>query len=54
MQEKYLEFEQDGVKYNLYNMPKGFVIKGDLDLHGKGLTELPDLSEVIVRCVVSL
>ena len=49
MAEKYLEFEQDGVKYNLYDMPKGFIIKGDLELINKGLTELPDLSEVIVE-----
>ena len=46
---KYLPFKQ-GVKiYNLYNMPKGFVIKGNLDLWNKGLTELPDLSEVVVK-----
>ncbi|MBR1826009.1 MAG: hypothetical protein IJ770_05430 [Alphaproteobacteria bacterium] len=49
MAEKYLEFEQDGVKYNLYDMPKGFVVKGDLDLSNKGLTELPDLSDVVVE-----
>ncbi|MBR1825400.1 MAG: hypothetical protein IJ770_02325 [Alphaproteobacteria bacterium] len=49
MIEKYLEFEQDGVKYNLYDMPKGFVVKGDLDLSNKGLTELPDLSEVVIE-----
>ena len=46
---KYLPFEQDGISYNLYDMPKGFVIKGDLDLSRKGLTELPDLSEVVVK-----
>ncbi|MBE6451528.1 MAG: hypothetical protein E7016_06160, partial [Alphaproteobacteria bacterium] len=46
---KYLPFEQDGKTYNLYDMPKGFVIKGDLDLSDKGLTELPDLSEVVVK-----
>ena len=46
---KYLPFEQDGETYNLYDMPKGFVIKGNLDLWNKGLTELPDLSEVVVK-----
>ena len=46
---KYLPFEQDGETYNLYDMPKGFVIKGNLDLSNKGLTELPDLSEVVVK-----
>ncbi|MBR1825399.1 MAG: hypothetical protein IJ770_02320 [Alphaproteobacteria bacterium] len=49
MTKKYLEFEQDGVKYNLYDMPKGFVVKGNLDLRGKDLTELPDLSDVVVE-----
>jgi len=46
---KYLPFEQDGKIYNLYDMPKGFVIKGNLDLINKGLTKLPDLSEVVVK-----
>ena len=52
MAKKYLEFEQDGVKYNLYDMPDGFVIKGDLDLEdleGCGISKLPDLSKVIVE-----
>ena len=43
------EFEQDGKTYNLYDLPKGFVIKDDLDLFNKDLTELPDLSGVIVE-----
>ena len=46
---KYLPFEQDGKTYNLYDMPKGFVIKGSLNLSGKGLTELPDLSALKVE-----
>ena len=46
---KYLSFEQDGRIYNLYDMPKGFVIKGSLDLINKNLTELPDLSDVVVK-----
>jgi len=46
---KYLPFKQDGKTYNLYDMPKGFVIKGNLNLRGKDLTELPDLSEVVVK-----
>lgn len=45
----YLPLEQDGETYNLYEMPYGFVIKGDLDLNFKDLTELPDLSGVIVK-----
>jgi hypothetical protein len=43
-----LPFKQDGVTYNLYDMPKGFVIKGNLDLSYKDLTALPDLSNVVV------
>ena len=46
---KKFEFEQDGKTYSLYNLPDGFVIKGDIDLEGKGLTELPDLSKVTVE-----
>ncbi len=42
------KFEQDGKTYSLYNLPDGFVIEGDVDLEGKGLTELPDLSKVTV------
>lgn len=41
--------EQDGKTYNLYEMPKGFVIKGDVMLATRDLAELPDLSEVIVE-----
>ena len=47
--DKYLPYEQDGKTYNLYDMPDGFVIKGNVDLRDKGLTELPDLSKVIVE-----
>ncbi len=44
-----LIFKQDGNLYDLYDLPEGFVIKGDLDLSNKGLTKLPDLSKVIVE-----
>lgn len=40
---------QDGQVYNLNNLPSGFIIKGDLDLSGMGLTRLPNLSEVVVE-----
>ena len=46
---KYLPFEQNGITYNLYDLPNGFVIEGNLDISGKGLTELPDLSDVVVK-----
>ena len=49
MTKQYLEFKQDGVSYNLYDMPKGFVIKGDVVLSKKHMTKLPDLSEVTVE-----
>jgi len=49
MAEINLPFMQGGVTYNLYKMPKKFVIKGNLNLSGLGLTELPDLSDVIVE-----
>ena len=46
---KYLGmFKQDGQYYDLYNLPKGFVYKGMLDLSGLGLKKLPDLSGVEV------
>jgi hypothetical protein len=41
-------FKQDGRYYDLYNLPKGFVYKGTLDLSGMKLTKLPDLSEIEV------
>ncbi|MBQ9270858.1 MAG: hypothetical protein IJ218_01145 [Alphaproteobacteria bacterium] len=46
---KILIIKQDGKCYNLYDLPDGFVIKGDFDLSDKGLTKLPDLSKVIVE-----
>ncbi len=46
---RYLPLEQDGVTYNLYDLPDGFVIKGDVNLSNRGLTELPDLSRVTVE-----
>ena len=39
---------QDGKLYDVFNLPKNFVVKGDLDLSDMGLTELPDLSTVTV------
>ncbi len=45
----FIPFRQDGKTYNMYDMPDGFVIKGDLNLSYKNLTELPDLSKVIVK-----
>ncbi len=39
---------QDGKLYDIYNLPKNFVVKGDLDLSDMELTELPDLSTVTV------
>ena len=41
--------KQDGKYYDIYNLPKGFVVTGGLDLRGMGLTELPDLSTVTVK-----
>ena len=39
---------QDGKLYDVLNLPRGFVVKGNLDLSNMGLTELPDLSTVTV------
>ena len=41
--------KQDGKYYDIYNLPKGFVVTGDLDLSDQGLTELPDLSTITVN-----
>ena len=46
--EKNFEFEQDGKMYSLYDLPDGFVIKGNVDLSDRDLTELPDLSKVTI------
>jgi len=45
----FLGFEQDGVLYDLYNLPDGLVIKDDLDISGLGLIDLPDLSKITVK-----
>lgn len=43
-------FEQDGKIYNLYDLPKDFVeFKGNLDLFERGIKELPDLSNVVIK-----
>ena len=40
--------KQDGKVWDLFDLPEGFVIKGDLDLSNRGLEKLPDLSKVKV------
>ena len=46
---EHFKFEQDGKTYSLYDLPDGFVIKGDVNLSERVLTELPDLSKVTVK-----
>lgn len=41
--------KQDGKLWDIYNLPRGFVVKGNLNLRAQGLKELPDLSAVIVE-----
>ena len=40
---------QDGEYYDIYHLPKGFVVNGDLDFSDQDITELPDLSTVTVN-----
>ena len=40
--------KQDGKLYDVFNLPKNFVVKGDLDLSRMELEKLPDLSTVTV------
>ena len=40
---------QDGQYYDMYHLPKGFVVKGRLSFYGQDITELPDLSGVVVE-----
>lgn len=42
-------FIQDGKKYDVFNLPKNFVVKGNIDISDMDLTELPDLSTVVVK-----
>lgn len=44
-----ISISQDGKFWDLFDLPDGFVIKGDLDLSGRGLEKLPDLSKVKVE-----
>ncbi|MBR6356022.1 MAG: hypothetical protein IKR92_04110 [Alphaproteobacteria bacterium] len=44
-----MTISQEGVEYNLYDLPEGFVIKGGLDLGRNMYMKLPDLSKVIVE-----
>jgi len=40
---------QDGQYYDMYHLPKGFVVKANLDFSVQDITELPDLSGVVVE-----
>ncbi|MFQ6729434.1 MAG: PcfJ domain-containing protein, partial [Alphaproteobacteria bacterium] len=40
--------KQDGKYYDIFHLPRGFVVNGDLDLSDMDLTELPDMSTVSV------
>ncbi|MBQ8294034.1 MAG: hypothetical protein IJX89_01440 [Alphaproteobacteria bacterium] len=42
-------FTQDGERYNLYNLPAGLVIRGNLNLSNIGLTQLPDMSKCTIE-----
>ena len=41
--------QQDGEYYDIYNLPKGFLVKGDLRFSDPKMTELPDLSTITVQ-----
>lgn len=41
--------KQDGKIWDIFKLPKGFVVKGDLNLGEQKLTELPDLSTIVVK-----
>ena len=41
--------EQKGKYYNIYDLPKGFVYYGDMDLSYAGLTKLPDMRTVTIK-----
>ncbi len=42
-------FYQNGKFYNLFNLPKNFVIEKDIDISGSGFEELPDLSTITIK-----
>ncbi|OPZ77983.1 MAG: hypothetical protein BWY78_00790 [Alphaproteobacteria bacterium ADurb.Bin438] len=39
-------FDQDGKIHNVFNLPEGFVVKGNLDMSEMNLDVLPDLTKV--------
>ncbi len=41
--------EQKGKYYNIYDLPKGFIYRGNMDLSYAGLTQLPDMRTVTIR-----
>ena len=41
--------EQNGKYYNIYDLPKGFVYYGDMDLSYAGLTQLPNMHTVTIK-----
>ncbi len=41
--------KQNGCYYDIYNLPKGFVVEGNLNVSNLGIEELPDFSHVIVK-----
>ena len=47
-------FTQEGKVYDIFNLPKNFFRKGDLDLSDMDLKELPDLSTIKVHGVLDI
>ncbi|MDW2995412.1 MAG: PcfJ domain-containing protein [Alphaproteobacteria bacterium] len=41
--------KQDGKYYDIFHLPRGFVVHGNLDLSDMDLTMLPDMSNVVVQ-----
>ena len=41
--------EQKGKYYNIYDLPKGFIYYGDMDLSYAGLTTLPNMQTVTIK-----
>ena len=40
---------QDGQYYEVFDLPKGFVVRGDMDLSYAGLEHLPNMDSVTIR-----
>ena len=47
-------FYQDGHKYNIYDLPQGFIVKGNISFSYRHLYKLPNMSNIIILDLIEI